>query len=317
MSPARQTWSPLRLFQSPVAEPVSWPDLGHMLSATHSRRSNIGRQLKLGWRLLRAAPYREGFLALLAQQPHWRPVFAEQARSWEPLMQSFLDRRLGVAQRFTGMARDLSTATQAFGVVPGRQIAEGRCIQVWELPGAARVELGLNEVCRREGLWALSLVSAQGIRLCQLSFSFLRAGRVTIGSIQGAPAQDEAAMQGVRDLTRSAEGLRPPHLLIEVLRAMCQHWGQALAGVDPQHHVKKKWHQPELKVSFDYRAFWTELGGHRQADEFWAVPVQRVPRELSDVPAKRRAMYRRRANLLAALPGQLQNLPLRPLASGA
>jgi hypothetical protein len=188
---------------------------------------------------------------------------------------------------------------------------------VWELPGAARVELGLNEVCRREGLWALSLVSAQGIRLCQLSFSFLRAGRVTIGSIQGAPAQDEAAMQGVRDLTRSAEGLRPPHLLIEVLRAMCQHWGQALAGVDPQHHVKKKWHQPELKVSFDYRAFWTELGGHRQADEFWAVPVQRVPRELSDVPAKRRAMYRRRANLLAALPGQLQNLPLRPLASGA
>jgi uncharacterized protein VirK/YbjX len=108
-------------------------------------------------------------------------------------------------------------------------------------------------------------------------------------------------MDGIRTLTRAAEGLRPPHLVIESLRALCRRWKVDLVGVDPEHHAKRRWHQRELHVAFDYRAFWTDLGAVRRADGNWAIPLLRPPRDLADVPAKRRAMYRRRAELLASL----------------
>ena len=286
-----------------------WPGLSAMRGVTHTRRSNIGRQIKLAWALLKTQPFRAQFNAVLDRHSHWQAVFARQTQSFEPLVQSFMDRRYGVAQRFSHLQHDLATASQAFGLATAQRIAGRERVVLWTLAGGATVTLGLNEVCQREGMWTLALHTAEGVRVCQLSFSFLLCSRLMIGSVQGAPAQDEAAMQGVRTLTRTAEGLRPPYLLVEVLRVLCQRWGQALSAVDPQHHVKKKWYQRALKVSFDYRAFWADLGGHKQANEIWALPTQRAPRDLSDVPAKRRATYKRRALLLAALPAQLQNLP--------
>ncbi len=299
----------LDFLSPPRPERVRWPDLSAMRGATHTRRSNIGRQIKLAWALLKTQPFRAQFNAVLDRHSHWQAVFARQTQSFEPLVQSFMDRRYGVAQRFSHLQHDLATASQAFGLATAQRIAGRERVVLWTLADGATVTLGLNEVCQREGMWTLALHTAQGVRVCQLSFSFLLRSRLMIGSVQGAPAQDEAAMQGIRALTRTAEGLRPPYLLVEVLRVLCRRWGQALLGVDPQHHVKKKWHQRALKVSFDYRAFWADLGGHKQRNEIWALPNQRAPRDLSDVPAKRRATYKRRALLLAALPAQLQNLP--------
>lgn len=293
----------------PRAARVLWPDLNAMRGATHTRRSNIGRQIKLAWSLLKTQPYRPQFNAVLERHSHWQAVFARQAKSFEPLVQSFMDRRYSVAQRFSHLQHDLATATQAFGIGTAARIAGREQVVLWTLGGGATVTLGLNEVCQREGMWTLALHTAQGVRVCQLSFSFLLRNRLMIGSVQGAPAQDAAAMQGIRELTHTAQGLRPPYLLVEVLRVLCRRWGQALSGVDPQHHVKKKWYQRALQVSFDYRAFWADLGGHKQANDIWALPSQRAPRDLRDVPAKRRATYKRRALLLAALPAQLQNLP--------
>lgn len=286
-----------------------WPDLAQMRSATHTRRSNLGRQLKLAWALLTTLPHRAQFNQVLHQHPHWLPLFRQQPRSFEPLLQSFIDRRYRTAQRFAHLQHDLASATQAFGAATCARIASGERVVLWQLAGVGPVCLEVNTVCRREGLWSLGLWTETGLRLCQISFSVLRGDRLTIGSVQGAPAHDAQAMQGVRDATHAAEGLRPPHLLVELLRILCQRGGLALQGVDPQHHVKRRWHQPVLQVSFDYCGFWAGLGGLRQANGFWGLPAQRPARDLAAVPAKRRAMYRRRATLLDALPGQLQHLP--------
>lgn len=294
---------------------LPWPDLAQMRGATHTRRSNIARQIKLGWALLRAQAHRGQFDAVLQQHRHWQPVFLRQASSFEPLLQSFMDRRAGMAQRFLQVQHDLAAATQAFGVATGSRIALGERVVLCTLGhvngvgSAGSIGLGLNPVCKREGLWALSLHNACGLRVCQISFSFLPGQRLMIGSVQGAAAQDSAAMQAVRDLTHAAEGLRPAHLLSEVLRALCRRWSLDLVGVDPQHHVKKRWHQRTLAVCFDYCGFWTELGGQRQADAVWSLPTVRAARDIADVPSKRRAQYKRRLALLAALPEALQHLP--------
>ena len=293
---------------APPASPW-WPDLAQMRSATHTRRSNLGRQLKLAWALLSALPHRAQFHQVLRQHPHWLPLFSQQPRSFEPLLQSFIDRRYRTAQRFAHLQHDLASATQAFGAATCARIARGERVELWHLTGVGPVCLEANRVCRREGLWSLGLWTDAGLRLCQLSFSVLRGDRLTIGSVQGAPAHDAQAMQGVRDATHAAAGLRPPHLLVELLRVLCQRGCLALQGVDPQHHVKRRWHQRVLAVSFDYCGFWAGLGGQRLANGFWSLPAQRPPRDLADVPAKRRAMYRRRSALLDAVSGQLMHLP--------
>ena len=254
-------------------------------------------------------PSRARFDAVLSQHSHWRPVFVRQAKSFEPLLQSVMDRRFGMAQRFSHLQHDLTTASLVFGLATSARIALGDRVVLWTLADGGTVRLGLNDVCKREGLWALGLYTAGGDRVCQISFSFLHAGRLMLGSVQGAAAQDEAAMRGMRDLTRAAEGLRPPCLLVEMLRTLCRRWSLDLLVVDPQHPVKKRWHQQTLAVSVDYCGFWTELGGHRQANAFWSLPLQRVVRDLPEVPAKRRAQYRRKLAMLADLPQQLQHLP--------
>ena len=125
------------------------------------------------------------------------------------------------------------------------------------------------------------------------------------------------ARQAIRDLTHAAEGLRPAFLLVEMLRALCLRWDMALVGVDPQHHVKRRWHQRGLKIAFDYCGFWSELGGSKAADGRWTIPLWRPARDASDVPAKRRAMHRRKMALLAAMPLHLQHLPDAPVGPQA
>ena len=293
----------------PALANLPWPDLAQMRGATHTRRTNIGRQLRLAWGLLKTLPFRARFNDVLQRHAHWRPVFAQQAKSFEPLVQSFIDRRFSVAQRFKHLQHDLAVATRVFGVATSERIAAGEHLVLWDLAGAGEVCLGLNELCRREGLWALSLRTAAGVRVCQISFSFLHRDRLMIGSVQGAAMHDEPAQQGIRDLTHAAEGLRPPYLLVEVLRVICLREALALLRVDPQHHVKKRWHQATLAVCFDYCAFWAGLGGHSTARGFWSLPDQRAPRALEDVPAKRRAQHKRKLALLAGLPQQLRHLP--------
>ena len=297
---------------APAPASLRWPGLAQMRGATHNRRTNIGRQIRLAWGLLTTLPFRARFNAVLQRHPHWQPVFAQQAKSFEPLVQSFIDRRFNVAQRFRHLQHDLAAATRAFGVTSSQRIATGEHLVLWDLAGAGQVCLGLNPLCRREGLWALSLRTAAGVRVCQISFSFLHRGRLMIGSVQGAAMQDAHAQQGIRDLTRAAQGLRSPYLLVAVLRVICQRDAVALLGVDPQHHVKKRWHQASLAVCFDYRAFWAGLGGHCTASGIWALPEQRAPRAQEDVPAKRRAQHKRRLALLAGLPQHLRNLPGLP-----
>jgi uncharacterized protein VirK/YbjX len=302
---------------SPASAPLRWPTLAEMRGLTHARRSNIGRQLKLGLGLLASWPYRRVFEATLQALPHWRPVFANGFKSFEPIVQAFVDRRYGAARRMTHLRHDLEAATRIFGPAVCHRIAQGERVPVWRLNGQALVTLGLNTVSMREGLWALHLVTPEGARVCHMSFSFLKPDRLVVGAVQGPGLHDEAALAAIRLLTREAEGLRPAHLLFEVLRVLCRRWGLQAAGIDPRHHPKKKWHHRTLHVAFDYRGFWSELGGRLQRDGSWSLPCTRVARGLDEVPAKRRAMYRRREQLLAQMPEQIEQLPPGPAADTA
>jgi uncharacterized protein VirK/YbjX len=103
--------------------------------------------------------------------------------------------------------------------------------------------------------------------------------------------------------------MRPPHLLVHVLRVLAAQWGATrLHGVDPENHVKGRWNLRDSRLRFDYRAFWAEHDGVRDDTGNWALPLATALRPLEEVPTKRRATYRRRYSMLEALQSAVHTL---------
>lgn len=277
---------------------LPWPSLAEMQRATHTPSTNVARTLRLASGLFALRRHRAGFEQGLSTMPHWRVLFHTDARSYDPLVRAFMDRRWSAGVRAGQLLHDLQSASHRFGTLRCEWMAAGEQVPLWTLPGGGSVVLMLNHVTRREGQWALRLLGPAGEFACQVSFSFVHPQALMVGAVQGPRLADVAGLEAIRLLTRQAEGLRPAHLLLEVLRALCRPWQLDLLGVDPCHSATRRWTARELGVAFDYRGFWQEQGGARQADGTWRLPVERPARDLAEVPSKRRAMYRRRQQLL-------------------
>lgn len=157
----------------------------------------------------------------------------------------------------------------------------------------------------REGLLALNIF-LHGERAYSLSFSLQRQGGETqmfIGGLQGRRSAD--ALAQYRKLTDDFHGLRPRDLLIEMLKACAPLLGvtRILAVADEhrcfRHSYFGRVDHPDLVTN--YNEIWSERGGTRVATTHWELPLAPSIRRLDDVPCKKRALYRRRNEMLASL----------------
>ncbi|MEM5315363.1 DUF535 family protein [Paraburkholderia sp. JHI869] len=121
-----------------------------------------------------------------------------------------------------------------------------------------------------------------------------------IGGLQGpAGAQQER----VREATRECDGLRPKAAVMEAIGNFC-----AMARVDALTGVTQKTHvsaATAIRFSADYDGFWRELGGV-EVDGRFVLPLRPYHRDISEVPSKRRAAFRRRQTLIADLLEQIE-----------
>lgn len=287
-----------------MSTPVPWPSLGQLLSHFKTRRANVGRVLRLATTVAWSRWYRDDFEWQVRPLPLAAPLLRQHgANSFAPLFHAFVDQRLGMRQRFAHYHHNLVAAeTRLAGAKPA--LLAGRRHELLAL-GAFRVDLGFNEISMEEGLWSLCLRDAEGRRLSSLSFSFLREGGVLIGSVQGPRLEETEAVAGIRQATGALEGLRPPHFLLLVLRLLARHWKLPLAGVDPAHKAFARRRHRGCPHSFDYREFWQSAGAAAQDGGHWRLAGEVQTRDPADAPAKKRAMYRRRAELVAGLPERL------------
>jgi uncharacterized protein VirK/YbjX len=214
-----------------------------------------------------------------------------------------MDRRLGMRERFAAAEADLEGASHCFGRSRAALLALGRREVLAQLAGEFNVCLGINDLSIHEGVWSISLRDDEGRRLYSLSFSFGPGRSLLVGSVQGPRAHEvEWPETRIREMTKRADGLRPPHLLFEALRGAARAWGiERLAGIDPLNHIKGRWNLRGNRLRFDYCQFWQELGGVQQADGHWRLPLQATARAPEDIPARKRAMYRRRYALIGSL----------------
>lgn len=292
---------------------LRWPDADTMFRPAFD--VDWTRRLKYLLRLWPTASSRARVLRAVSGDPVATALFQREPRAFYPVMNHLIDRRFDQVRRCDALVASLRTMRRCMGGDERWRELVGTGLELFALPDGHRLLLSTNTVSYHEGLWQLAVVDASGTRIYSLGFGFLDDTRLLVANVQGASACADG-LDKIRVLTDAAHGLRPPYLLMEVLRACAQRWGlRSLAGVDPDHHVKGRWNLRASRLRFDYRAFWQEQQGLPGGpDGHWQLPLALPARPLSDVPAKRRAMYRRRHQLLDECRARLDLLfgPVRP-----
>lgn len=87
----------------------------------------------------------------------------------------------------------------------------------------------------------------------------------------------------------------------------------ALTGVTQKTHVSAG---KAIQLSADYDGFWRESGGV-EVDGRFVLPLLPYHRDISEVPSKRRAEFRRRQTLIADLHAQIDRAIREGLAADA
>lgn len=159
----------------------------------------------------------------------------------------------------------------------------------------------------REGELVLNLFQGE-LRVASLAFTLCRREGelcIFIGAVQGIHkgVDSERSLEIYRVLTKDFEGLRPRSLLIEVLKCLARHVGatRLYAVGDGYRHHRHPYFGAEKarELPTDYDAIWREHGATpSEREDFFAMPLAASRKPVEEIPSKKRAMYRRRHELL-------------------
>lgn len=165
----------------------------------------------------------------------------------------------------------------------------------------------------REGEIVLNLFK-EDQRLMSLAFTFSTLNNqliIYVGALQGRLPSSET-LEMMKLVTKSLEGLRPADFLIEILRDIAQNLGvkKILAISDENRHHRHKYfgkvQQNLLKTNYNEK--WIENQGERLDNGFYSLPVNKTRRNIAEISSNKRAIYRRRYEMLDQIAGTIKNL---------
>lgn len=138
-----------------------------------------------------------------------------------------------------------------------------------------------------------------------------------VGALQGLRSPD--ALEIYRVLTHQLHGLRPRDLLLTAFRRLGRALGVArILAVDDARRVSSNaYFASSAAVRSSYDEVWSEHGGSATADGFFELGLEPLRREAGAVPARKRALYRRRYAMLDALALQIDAAVTRSAAPAA
>jgi uncharacterized protein VirK/YbjX len=152
----------------------------------------------------------------------------------------------------------------------------------------------------REGLLALNLFLGN-VRIYTLAFSFCYQDgekAVFVGAIQGRDI--EGALELYKELTKASHGMRPRDLLIEIFGMFCAKLGfRRIFAVSDELRIHRSPYFGKNKVlSLNYNEIWEDRQGNRVNETVYELKLDSRRRNLDEVPAKKRSMYRKRYDML-------------------
>lgn len=159
------------------------------------------------------------------------------------------------------------------------------------------IDLILYSEYAKEGELSLKIKNEQDIVLATLTFSFIRstAYQVFIGGIQGLKNGMDHTI--IKESTKNLYGTFPKKMLVESLYIFLD-----VLEIDIEKIcVGKKMHpfntlryKTNIKISADYDSFWKSLGASQTKSGFWKLPPKIIRKELTEIPSKKRNLYRKR-----------------------
>jgi uncharacterized protein VirK/YbjX len=174
--------------------------------------------------------------------------------------------------------------------------------------------LGYDYRFRKEGELVLFFDCIQlGGRIVAAAFSFeeLKTGQwvCRIGGVQGHAPENGNLSKKVQKLMH---GLRPKSFMVFVIQVFSRQLGLAAvygAGDNIQTYRRKHLiHLPKRHaIHFDYNALWSESGGEPDENGWYKLPLTPERKNIQDIKAKKRALYRRRYHLLDDISMKIAN----------
>ena len=173
-----------------------------------------------------------------------------------------------------------------------------------------RIVLDQPKWFMREGLFVLNLF-AQETRIYSVAFSFAsEEGKVVayVGALQGVDV--EGIMNDYKDMTKTLHGMRPRDFLVELFRIFCRCIGVTkiyAVNDDKRQHRSSYFGTEKSEALFlNYNTVWEERGGEQSDENFFELSIRTPMKSLDEVPSKKRAMYRRRYELLQLLEDRMK-----------
>jgi len=159
----------------------------------------------------------------------------------------------------------------------------------------------------REGELVLNLFQGE-LRIASIAFTLCRTDTelcIFIGAVQGIHkgVESELSLSIYRDLTKDFEGLRPRSFLIEVIKYIVINIGveKIYAVGDGYRHHRHPYFgaHKALELAANYDVIWLEHGATpSEREDFFEIPMVLSRKPLDSIASKKRAMYRRRYELL-------------------
>lgn len=285
----------LQHFTMPICP---WPSARGILALRNTRILNVGRRLKTRIKLCQAEFYKSRLADTFNRLPWAAAMFDKHTQLFLAPLEQYVDMRANMRNRFSMVISDLCFINSRLQSKKLDGLAPDMRITVFEAQSGLYVDLGWNLKYPQEGMLLLTLKRPDsGAPVYSTSFS-IHNNRLVVGAVQGPRGENSQDL--VRQATHELHGIRPHYFLVEVLRQFVAIWRlEALIGIDGQYQFKS--HAKSFRASavhFDYGAFWRDLGGTCESSGNWNIPLHSTRKSIESVESKKRAMYRRRFELL-------------------
>ena len=146
------------------------------------------------------------------------------------------------------------------------------------------------------------IMDYQGHTVSLITFSIVNINNkrtLLIGGLQGP--NNEGASDLIREATKSASGLFPKRIMMEVISVFSGLLSaESVCAVSDDMHVFKssRYHRKKGKLLSSYNDFWLSLGGTLKDDNTFELPVIIERKKIEDIASKKRSEYKRRYQLL-------------------
>jgi uncharacterized protein VirK/YbjX len=230
--------------------------------------------------------------AILLDELHYSP------RMYAAVLRPYVNQRWPVAKRLGALEEHYLTIAEKGRLLVFNENQYLDLIQLGAEYLDLRVVLDKPRWMRGEGEIAVSLF-CQNNRIYTAMFlvtGSLEDRKLVVGAIQGWGGAQ--AKELYVELTRALHGMRPRDFLISTLKMIATNLGCAeILGVSDACHRSTQRFSGAVKESA-YDAIWQDQGGQLNAEGFFVLSTEVKQREATEIPARKRAQYRRRYELI-------------------